>query len=151
MLIGGAVAFTYVTTPAKNNTTTVNNSMNTTTSTKTVADINIVANQTGPATAKKGDNVTINYSVSNNGGQAVNNVKIQDQNFDTTIGTLNPGETKTYQYTLHIPTDKEVQEDFKSNSTVSNPFFIGGFGVSFTDLNGSSHTISSNSLEIKLE
>ena len=81
MLIGGAVAFTYVTTPAKNNTTTVNNSMNTTTSTKTVADINIVANQTGPATAKKGDNVTINYSVSNNGGQAVNNVKIQDLKF----------------------------------------------------------------------
>ena len=151
MLIGGVVAFTYIATPAKNNTTTVNNNINTTKTTKTVADINIVANQTGPGTTKKGDNATINYSVSNKGGQVVNNVKIHDQNFDTTIGTLNPGETKTYQYTLHIPTDKEVQEDFKSNSTVSNPFFVGGFGVSFTDLNGSSHTINSNSLEIKLE
>ena len=151
MLIGGVVAFTYIATPAKNNTTTVNNNINTTKTTKTVADINIVANQTGPAKAKEGDNVTINYSVSNKGGQVVNNVKIHDQNFDTTIGTLNPGETKTYQYTLHIPTDKEVQEDFKSNSTVSNPFFVGGFGVSFNDLNGSSHTINSNSLEIKLE
>jgi CARDB len=151
LLIGGVVAYTYIAAPAKNNTTTVNNNnLNTTTSTKTVADINIVANQTGPATAKKGDNVTINYSVSNKGGQVVNNVKIHDQNFDTTIGTLNPGETKTYQYTLHIPTDKEVQEDFGSNSTVSNPFSIGGFGVSFTDSNGSSHTINSNSLEIKL-
>ena len=151
MLIGGVVAFTYIATPAKNNTTTVNNNINTTKTTKTVADINIVANQTGPGTTKKGDNATINYSVSNKGGQVVNNVKIHDQNFDTTIGTLNPGETKTYQYTLHIPTDKEVQEDFKSNSTVSNPLFVGGFGVSFTDLNGSSHTINSNSLEIKLE
>jgi len=151
LLIGGVVAFTYIATPAKNNTTTVNNNINTTKTTKTVADINIVANQTGPGTTKKGDNATINYSVSNKGGQVVNNVKIHDQNFDTTIGTLNPGETKTYQYTLHIPTDKEVQEDFKSNSTVSNPFFVGGFGVSFTDLNGSSHTINSNSLEIKLE
>ncbi len=151
MLIGGVVAFTYIATPAKNNTTTVNNNINTTKTTKTVADINIVANQTGPGTTKKGDNATINYSVSNKGGQVVNNVKIHDQNFDTTIGTLNPGETKTYQYTLHIPTDKEVQEDFKSNSTVSNPFFVGGFGVSFNDLNGSSHTINSNSLEIKLE
>ena len=151
MLIGGVVAFTYIATPAKNNTTTVNNNINTTKTTKTVADINIVANQTGPGTTKKGDNATINNSVSNKGGQVVNNVKIHDQNFDTTIGTLNPGETKTYQYTLHIPTDKEVQEDFKSNSTVSNPFFVGGFGVSFNDLNGSSHTINSNSLEIKLE
>ena len=152
MLIGGVVAYTYIATPAKNNTATINNNdNNTTTSTKTVADVNIVANQTGPTTSKKGDNVTINYSVSNIGGQVVNNVKIQDQNFDKTIGTLNPGETKTYQYTLHIPTDKEVQEDFKSNSTVSNPFFIGGFSVSFTDLNGSSQTINSNSLEIKLE
>jgi hypothetical protein len=151
LLIGGVVAFTYIATPAKNNTTTVNNNINTTKTTKTVADINIVANQTGPGTTKKGDNATINYSVSNKGGQVVNNVKIHDQNFDTTIGTLNPGETKTYQYTLHIPTDKEVQEDFKSNSTVSNPFFVGGFGVSFNDLNGSSHTINSNSLEIKLE
>ena len=151
MLIGGVVAFIYIATPAKNNTTTVNNNINTTKTTKTVADINIVANQTGPGTTKKGDNATINYSVSNKGGQVVNNVKIHDQNFDTTIGTLNPGETKTYQYTLHIPTDKEVQEDFKSNSTVSNPFFVGGFGVSFNDLNGSSHTINSNSLEIKLE
>lgn len=151
MLIGGVVAFTYITTPAKNNTTTVNNNINTSTTTKTVANINIVANQTGPAKAKEGDNVTINYSVSNKGGQVVNNVKIHDQNFDTTIGTLNPGETKKYQYTLHIPTDKEVQQDFSSKSTVSNPFFVGGFGVSFTDLNGSSHTINSNSLEIKLE
>jgi len=151
LLIGGVVAFIYIATPAKNNTTTVNNNINTTKTTKTVADINIVANQTGPGTTKKGDNATINYSVSNKGGQVVNNVKIHDQNFDTTIGTLNPGETKTYQYTLHIPTDKEVQEDFKSNSTVSNPFFVGGFGVSFNDLNGSSHTINSNSLEIKLE
>ncbi len=68
----------------------------------------------------------------------------------TTIGTLKPGETKNYQYTLHIPTDKEVQQDFGSNATVSNPFFIGGFGVSFTDSSGSTHTINANSIEIKL-
>jgi hypothetical protein len=78
-------------------------------------------------------------------------VKTHDQNFDNTIGTLKPGETKNYSYVLHIPTDEEVQEDFDSNATVTNPFFIGGFGVSFTDVNGSTHTINSNSLEIKLE
>ncbi|MGB8232405.1 MAG: CARDB domain-containing protein [Methanobacterium sp.] len=151
LIVGGVVAFTYIGTPTKNNISNVNNSINTTKSTKTTADVNVTANQTGPAKAKKGDNITINYIVSNRGNQAVYNVKILDQNFDKTIGTLNPGETVKSQYTIHIPTDKEVQQDFDSNSTVSSPFFIGGFGVSFTDSNASTHTINANSLEIKLE
>ena len=149
LLIGAVVAFTYLSTPTiYNNSSPVNNVSTTSTTTK---GIDIVANQTGPAKAKKGDNVTINYTISNNGEQVVFNVKTNDQNFENTIGTLNPGETKNYSYVLHIPTDEEVQADFDSNATVSNPFFIGGFGVSFTDVNGSTHTINSNSLEIKLE
>lgn len=134
-----------------NNTSVISNSSNVTatTSNKT-ANIKIVASQSGPASAVQGDNVTIKYSVSNTGGQVVYNVKATSQDFDTTIGTLKPGETKNYQYTLHIPTDKEVQEDFGPNATVSNPFFIGGFGVSYTDSSGSTHTINANSIEIKL-
>lgn len=134
-----------------NNTSVINNSSNVTatTSNKT-AGIKLVASQTGPASAVKGGNVTIKYNVSNTGGQTAYNVKATSQDFDTTIGTLKPGETKSYQYTLHIPTDKEVQEDFGLNATVSNPFFIGGFGVSYTDSSGSTHTINANSIEIKL-
>ena len=134
-----------------NNTSVISNSSNVTatTSNKT-ANIKIVASQSGPASAVQGDNVTIKYSVSNTGGQIVYDVKATSQDFDTTIGTLKPGETKNFQYTLHIPTDKEVQEDFGSNATVSNPFFIGGFGVSYTDSSGSTHTINANSIEIKL-
>ena len=153
LLIGGAVAYTYMSSPVKtsNNTTVINNSSNvtTTTSNKT-ANIKIEASQTGPASAVKGDNVTIKYSVSNTGGQIVYNVKATSQDFETTIGTLKPGESKNFQYNLHIPTDKEVQEDFGANATVSNPFFIGGFGVSYTDSSGSTHTINANSIEIKL-
>jgi hypothetical protein len=115
-----------------------------------LANIKIVASQSGPASAVQGDNVTIKYNVSNTGGQIVYDVKATSQDFDTTIGTLKPGETKNFQYTLHIPTDKEVQEDFGSNATVSNPFFIGGFGVRYTDSSGSTHTINANSIEIKL-
>jgi hypothetical protein len=124
---------------------------NVTTNTSNVTtEIKIVANQTGPATAKKGDNITINYSISNLGQQEVFNVKVHDENFETTIGSLKAGETRNEQYKLHIPSDEEIQQDFDPNATVSNPFFIGGFGVSFRDLNGSTHTINANSLEIKL-
>ncbi len=153
LLIGGVVAYTYMASPVKisNNTSVISNSSNVTatTSNKT-ANIKIVASQSGPASAVQGDNVTIKYSVSNTGGQIVYDVKATSQDFDTTIGTLKPGETKNFQYTLHIPTDKEVQEDFGSNATVSNPFFIGGFGVRYTDSSGSTHTINANSIEIKL-
>jgi len=148
LLVAGVVAFTYKAPTTQSNNTTVNNV--TTKASNETANIKIIANQTGPATAKKGDNITINYTVSNKGGQVVYNVKADDQNFETTVGTLKPGETKSYQYTLHIPTDAEVQQDFDPNGTVSNPFFIGGFGVSFSDSNGSTHTINANSLEINL-
>jgi len=148
LLVAGVVAFTYKAPTIQSNNTTVNNV--TSKASNETANIKIVANQAGPATAKKGDNITINYTVSNKGGQIVYNVKADDQNFETTVGTLKPGETKSYQYTLHIPTDAEVQQDFDPNGTVSNPFFIGGFGVSFSDSNGSTHTINANSLEIKL-
>lgn len=148
LLVAGVVAFTYKSPAVTNNNTTVNNS-STNTSNKT-EHIKIVATQTGPTTAKKGENVTINYTVSNEGSEIVNNVKAEAQNFENTIGTLKPGETKNYQYQLHIPTDKEVQEDFGPNGTVSNPLFVGGFAVRFTDINGTAHTINANSLEIKL-
>ncbi len=153
LIIGGVVAYTYMATPMKtsNNSTVINNSstVNTSPSNNTTS-VKLVASQTGPASAVQGDNVTIKYSVSNTGEQTVYNVKATSQEFDTTIGTLKPGETKNYQYTLHIPTDKEVQEDFGLNATVSNPFFIGGFGVSYTDSSGSTNTINANSIEIKL-
>ncbi len=149
LLVAGVVAFTFKAPTTVSNNTTVNNVTSTNTSNVT-ANIKMVASQTGPATAKKGDNVTINYTISNKGGQVLYNIKANDQNFDTTVGTLKPGETKSYQYTLHIPTDAEVQQDFGPNATVSNPLFIGGFSVSFTDSNSSTHTITANSLEIKL-
>jgi hypothetical protein len=114
------------------------------------AAINIIATQNGPAIAHKGQNVTINYRVTNNGTQSVYNVKVHDQNFDKTLGTINPGKNKKFQHSLYIPTDEQVQADFGPNATVSNPFLVGGFGVSFQDANGSKHSVTASSLEIKL-
>ena len=148
MLVAGIFAFTYKAPITLSKNTTVNNV--TTNPSNGIADMKILANQTGPTTSKKGDNVTINWTISNKGGQTVYNVKGTSQNFDATIGILKPGDTKSYQYTILIPTDAEVQQDFGPNATVSNPFFIGGFSVSYTNSDGSTHTVTSNSLEIKL-
>ncbi|MTK64161.1 MAG: hypothetical protein F8N15_06520, partial [Methanobacterium sp.] len=150
LLVAGVVAFSLTgnNNITKNNSSITNNSQNTVSNSSGV--VKIVAKQSGPETAKKGDNVTINYTISNEGSAAVQNVKISSQNFDNTIGTLNVNETKSYSYILHIPTDEEVQEDFGPNATVSNPFSIGGFAVSFTDSSGSIHSINANSIEIKL-
>jgi len=149
LLVAGVVAFSLTGSNNNTNNSTILNSSQNQSSNSSVV-VKIVANQTGPETAKKGDNVTINYTVSNQGSAAVYNMKISSQTLEKTIGTLNVNETKNYSYLLHIPTDEEVQEDFGANATVSNPFFIGGFAVSFTDSNGSIHTINANSIEIKL-
>ncbi|MGZ7048477.1 MAG: hypothetical protein ACXVHO_00555 [Methanobacterium sp.] len=133
----------------QNNNTSVQN--NTTQQNATNAKaIDVLAIQKGPETAKKGMNVTIQYEVRNNGTETVNNVQIRSQEFQQTVGTLNPGESRTYNSKVEIPTDAEVQQDFGSNATVSNPFFIGGFVVTFNDAAGNNHSVTSNSIEIKL-
>jgi hypothetical protein len=130
---------------AQNNTTT--QPQNTTNVTKA---IDVVAVQKGPETAKKGMNVTIQYEVTNNGNETVYNVQVDSQDFAQTIGTLKPGETKKGSSTILIPTDAEVQQDFGPNATVSNPYFIGGFSVTFNDGKGAKYSVLSNSIEIKL-
>ncbi|NYB53014.1 MAG: hypothetical protein HVN35_10725 [Methanobacteriaceae archaeon] len=131
-----------------NQTTPINNSN--TPSTSTVAALKVKATMTGPSTAKKGSNVVINGTVSNQGSVNIKNVLVHTQDNDKNLGTLNAGQSKTFTWNVYIPTDKEVQADFGPNATVSNPFYIGGFSVTFTDSSGSQHTIKSNSLNIKL-
>ena len=147
-----AVVFVSGCTQQQNNNTTVQNNttaqpQNTTNVTKA---IDVVAVQKGPETARKGMNVTIQYEVTNKGNETVYNTQIDSQNFAQAVGTLKPGETKKYNGSLYIPTDAEVQQDFDPNATVSNPFFIGGFSVTFNDGKGSKHSILSNSIEIRL-
>jgi len=89
----------------------------------------VVAVQKGPETAKKGMNITIQYEITNNGTETVYNVLLDSQDFEQVVGTLKPGETKKYASTIYTPTDAEVQEDFGHDSTVSNPYFVGGGSV----------------------
>jgi len=137
-------------TTQQNNTTVQQNATNNSTNTTGAKAVDVVATQTGPATAKQGNDVTITYEVSNKGSESVFNVKIDSQDFVQSVGTLNPGETKKYSSNIHIPTNAEVQSDFGSNATVSSPFYIGGFSVSFNDASGAKHSVLSNPININL-
>lgn len=133
-----------------NNQTNQQNSTTNTNVTQNATAQDVVAIQSGPSTAHKGENVNIKCNVTNTGNNSVSNVKARSQNFDRNLGTINPGETREFQSVLYIPTDQDVKNDFGPNATVSNPFLIGGFVVTYQDAIGSETTINSNSLRIPL-
>jgi hypothetical protein len=110
----------------------------------------VVATQQGPNNAMKGETITITYTITNNGNQPIYDVMVSSQNFDKDLGTIGAGEKKTFTEKIKIPTDAEVKADFGSDATVSNPFYIGGVGVSYQDANGNSLSAKSNSLSIPL-
>ncbi|MCE7697566.1 MAG: hypothetical protein K8E24_001480 [Methanobacterium paludis] len=153
-LIAGAAAIVFTTNTVNNGIAQEQNTTQTdesNTSNTTVSGIQVLATQKGPSTAHKGDNITINYTIANTGSQTVYNVKALEQEFGVkTLGTLKAGESKNFQNTIHIPTDEEVREDFGPNATVSNPYYIGGFAVMYTDAKGSTYSLNANKLEIKL-
>lgn len=132
----------------QNNTTQNNTTQQNATNTTKVIDV--VALQKGPETAKKGMNITIQYEVRNKGTEAVNNVQIRSQEFQQNVGILNPGENRSFNVKIYIPTDAEVQQDFGQNAAVPNPFPIGAFSVTFNDASGKNYTVMSNSMEIRL-
>ena len=122
-----------------NDNVTINNKTN----------VSVSAVQSGPSSSQEGTTITLTWKVTNNGNANITNVQAssQEENFD--FGTIAPGETKTHTFTMRIPTTEEVKQDFDENATVSNPFFIGGFGLSYS-ISGQEHTTQSNSIEIAL-
>ena len=125
-----------------NNNTKINNNTNKT-------NVSVSAVLSGPEIAKEGDTISLIWTVTNNGNVNITNVRGIDQNEDHDFGTINPGQTKTHTFNVPIPIYKDVAQDFQKTSTVSDPFFIGGFGLSYT-ANGQRFTIQSNSIEILL-
>ncbi len=110
----------------------------------------VVAIQKGPASAVKGETITLTYTITNNGNEPIYNVMVSSQEFDKSLGTIEAGQSKNFTEKITIPTDKQVQEDYEPDATVPNPFYIGGVGVSYQDANGNSFNTESNSIEIPL-
>lgn len=140
-----------------NNISNVNNSnnmglnnsstnINTNTSNKTV-----VAIQSGPAHASEGSKIDITWAVKNDANSTITNVKAIDQNFDYDFGSLAPGESKSVNYTLYIPTINDLKSaGFDVNDDIMDEFLIGGFGLSYS-MNGQDYTIKSNDITIILK
>ncbi|MGL6297638.1 MAG: hypothetical protein ACRC1M_00540 [Methanobacteriaceae archaeon] len=155
ILVIGVGAYAYYTTTSNNGgnnitneTNITNNSTNNGSNANNTVTGNVTAKLSGPAEAAKGDSVDLTWTVTNNMNTAISSVKGTDQNANYNFGTIAPGETKTFTFKVKIPTDDEVKADFGGGS-VSNPFGIGGFALSW-DVNGETKNINSNSIEIKL-
>ncbi|BBL61980.1 hypothetical protein MARBORIA2_01820 [Methanobrevibacter arboriphilus] len=109
----------------------------------------ITASLNGPKYSAEGKTVNLIWKITNNGNTTINNILAEDQSSSNNFGSLAPGESKTYSVSLNIPTLAQVKEDFGSDATVSNPFSIGGYSITYV-LNGEQFQFNSNSLEIKL-
>lgn len=123
-----------------------NSDINKTTSNKTV-----VAIQSGPAHAKEGSKIDITWAVKNDANSTITNVEAVDQNFDYNFGSLAPGESKSVNYTLYIPTINDLKSaGFDVSDESMEEFFIGGFALSYS-MNGQNYTINSNNITIILK
>lgn len=111
----------------------------------------VIATQKGPSTSKTGNYVSINCSITNRGVNTIYGVKAGSQAFkncNKIFGTLEPGETKKFTYTLYIPKTSDPT-DIPDSRPLPNPYYIGGFLVSFNDAKGVVHEVASNPIEIK--
>lgn len=109
----------------------------------------IIASLNGPLYSSEGKTINLTWKITNNGNDTINNVSAEDQSSSHNFGTLAPGESKIYSVSLNIPTLAQVKEDFGPDATVSNPFSIGGYSISYL-LNGEEFQFNSNSIDIKL-
>jgi len=147
----GVSAFLLIQTPQDisngNDTNKTNGTNNGTINNKT--NVNVSAVLSGPSSSKEGSTITLTWKVTNNGNTDITNVQGSSQDEYYNFGTIGPGQTKTHTFNTYIPTTEGIKEDFGENATISNPFLIGGFGLSFS-VNGQEHSIQSNSIEIPL-
>ena len=115
----------------------------------------VVAIQSGPVSAKEGSNITISWAVKNDANSTITNVKGIDQNFDYDFGSLAPGESKSINHSLYIPTMNDlISAGFDVNGNGMDEdgmdeFFIGGFALSYS-MNGKDYSINSNSITVIL-
>lgn len=141
------------------NNTTNNNVINNTTNKnihsgntnhKGITDQNgVTASLNGPKSSSQGKTVKLTWKITNNANTSITNVRAVDQSNSHNFGTIAPGESKTYTATLYIPTLAQVEEDFGQGSTISNPFYIGGYSVSY-NLNGENFQFNANPININL-
>lgn len=118
----------------------------------TLKDYGATITQKGPSTPqKRGTSVSISYTVTNKGKNTIYNAKVGAQDFEKDVGTLNPGQTRKYTYSVYIPTNVELASWYSSDVKLTNTLEIGSIILTFTDDKGNSQGVRSNQISIKLE
>ena len=144
----GLTLYNANSTPQSNTTVQNDTTLNDTPSNDTMG---IVATVKGPKTAKRGQNITIECTISNKGTKTVYNLTIEGQNIDTkNLETLKAGETRKFTEIEYILTDSEVASNYGIEGSSMNPFPVGGDAVYFQDAKGTEHVIQSSWIKIKL-
>lgn len=101
--------------------------------------------------AYQGTNAVIVWKITNNGNKTIKNVKASDQIGDRDFGDIQPSQTKTYKFTINIPTNNDLKLDFgMENGQWPGPLWIGGFGVSYS-IDNETFSSQSNSMEIQIK
>ncbi|MEL7670461.1 hypothetical protein [Methanobacterium sp.] len=117
----------------------------------TLKDYDAIITQKGPSTPqKRGTSVSISYTVTNKGKNTIYNAKVGAQDFEKDVGTLNPGQTRKYTYSVYIPTNVELASWYSSDVKLTNTLEIGSIILTFIDDKGNSQGVRSNQISIKL-
>ncbi|WP_414469138.1 hypothetical protein [Methanobacterium sp. ACI-7] len=110
----------------------------------------IIGTVIGPKETKRGQNLTVEYKVTNKGIKAVYNVSVEGQSIDEYLGTLKPGETKKFTHIVYIHTPAELKEEYGPDAVECNPYPIGGDNIYYRYSNGQEHIATFDWIEIKL-
>lgn len=140
-----------VTNTTVNNTTSNNGSTPTgNTNHKGVTDQNgVTASLNGPKSSSEGKTVQLTWKITNGGNETISEVSAIDQSNSQEFGSIAPGESKSVTFSLNIPTVNGLEQDFGPGASISNPFYIGGYSVTY-NLNGTQFQFNANALEINL-
>ncbi|WP_157078657.1 hypothetical protein [Methanobrevibacter filiformis] len=99
--------------------------------------------------SSEGKTIDLIVKINNTGNYSIDNIILTWQYTNKSVGSINPGEVKTFNTTTRIPTTNEFRADFGPEANVSNPYFIGSFEAKYL-LNKGIFIAASNSVEIPL-
>lgn len=112
---------------------------------------NVIVTANCQKTAYQGTNASIIWKVTNNGNKTIENAVASNQVAEHNFGNIKPGETKIYQFSSYIPTNKDLEMDFgRRDDQWPGSLWWGGFGLSYF-INEKEFSSHANSMEINVK
>lgn len=112
---------------------------------------NVTVSANCQKTAYQGTYATIIWKITNNENTTIKNVESSSQSGYHKFGDIKPSQTKTYKFTMYIPTNKDLEIDFgMGDGQWPGPYWFGGFAVGYSINNETFGTVS-NSMEMEIK